>query len=164
MGTVFKIYLPCATGRDSSTKNQEAKTTSAPRGSETVLLVEDEQAVREATCEFLKLQGYTVLEAKDGVDALAVSTRHASKIHLLITDVVMPNLSGGELAKKVKQLRPDTRLLFVSGYAGKTVLDHKVVDLETNFLQKPYTLKQLALKIRAALSPSMRDADEPPSA
>jgi len=164
MGTVFKIYLPCVCGPESTNEGLEVRIASAPRGSENVLLVEDEQAVREATSEFLKLQGYTVLEAKDGLDALAVSKKHASKIHLLITDVVMPNLSGGELAKEVKRLRPDTRLLFVSGYAGKTVLDHKVVDLETNFLQKPYTLKQLALKIRAALSPSTRDADESPSA
>lgn len=63
----------------------------------------------------------------------------------------MPNLSGGELAKELERLRPETRFLFVSGYAGKTILDHKVVDLETNFLQKPYSLKQLSLKIRAAL-------------
>jgi CheY-like chemotaxis protein len=72
-------------------------------------------------------------------------------------------MSGGELAKELTQLRPDTRLLFVSGYAGKTVLDHKVVDLETNFLQKPYTLKQLSLKIRAALAPHTGDGDELPS-
>lgn len=118
---------------------------------ETVLLVEDEQAVRRATAEFLALQGYTVLEAKDGVDALSVAKNHASTIHLVVSDVVMPNMSGGQLAKELAQLRPDTKLLFVSGYAGKTVLDHKVVDLETNFLQKPYTLKQLSLKVRAAL-------------
>jgi FixJ family two-component response regulator len=67
----------------------------------------------------------------------------------------MPNMSGGQLAKELAQLRPDAKLLFVSGYAGKTVLDHKVVDLETNFMQKPYTLKQLSLKIRAALDPNL---------
>jgi signal transduction histidine kinase/ActR/RegA family two-component response regulator len=164
MGTVFKIYLPCVSGRESPTDIRDVRTTSAARGSETVLLVEDEQAVRQATSEFLKLQGYTVLEAKDGMDALSVAKAHALKIHLLVTDVVMPNMSGGELAKELTQLRPDTRLLFVSGYAGKTVLDHKVVDLETNFLQKPYTLKQLSLKIRAALSSRKADADEFPTA
>jgi two-component system cell cycle sensor histidine kinase/response regulator CckA len=114
--------------------------------------VEDEPAVRRAAAEFLSLQGYTVLEAKDGVDALSVSKNHGSTIHLLVTDVVMPNMSGGLLAKEIAQLRPDTKILFVSGYAGKTVLDHKVVDLGTNFLQKPFTLKQLSLKIRSALS------------
>jgi len=153
MGTVFKIYLPCVEERHSPHKFQELKAESAPRGSETVLLVEDEQAVRRATAEFLTLQGYTVLEAKDGVHALSVAKNHGSTIHLLISDVVMPNMSGGQLAKELSQLRPGTKLLFVSGYAGKTVLDHKVVDLETNFLQKPYTLKQLSIKIRTALNP-----------
>jgi FixJ family two-component response regulator len=71
---------------------------------------------------------------------------------LLVTDVVMPNMSGGELARELAQLRPGMKYLFVSGYAGKTVLDHKVVDLNTNFLQKPYTLKQFGLKIRSALN------------
>src|SRR5215831_19755818 len=77
--------------------------------------------------------------------------KHTGTIDLLITDVVMPNMSGGELAKEFALRRPGTKFLFVSGYPGKTILDHKVVDLETNFLQKPYTLKQLSLKIRATL-------------
>jgi two-component system cell cycle sensor histidine kinase/response regulator CckA len=94
----------------------------------------------------------TVLEAKDGVDALAVAKNHGTRIDLVVTDVVMPNMSGGQLAVELSNLRPETRLLFVSGYAGKTVLDHKVFDLETNFLQKPYTLKQLSGKIRGALN------------
>ncbi len=151
MGTVFKIYLPCVGGRDHAASIEDVKSEPVTRGSETVLLVEDEQAVRRATAEFLTTQGYTVLEAKDGVDALGVAKNHASNIDLLVTDVVMPNMSGGELAKELGHLRPDTKLLFVSGYAGKTVVDHNVVDLETNFLQKPYTLKQFSLKIRAAL-------------
>jgi two-component system cell cycle sensor histidine kinase/response regulator CckA len=158
MGTVFKIYLPCVTGRDVPGEVEDIKVQPVTRGSETVLLVEDEQAVRRATAEFLTLQGYTVLEAKDGIDALMVSKEHSSTIHLLVTDVVMPNMSGGQLATELAQLRPDTKLLFVSGYAGKTVLDHKVADLETNFLQKPYTLKQLSLKIRAALNQSATQA------
>ncbi len=155
MGTVFKIYLPCVEGRNAPGELDDIRTESAARGSETVLLVEDELAVRRATAEFLGMQGYTVLQAKDGVDALDVAKAHRSTIHLVVTDVVMPNMSGGQLAKELAQLRPDAKLIFVSGYAGKTVLDHKVVDLETNFLQKPYTLKQLSLKIRAALEPSL---------
>ena len=151
MGAVFKIYLPCVTDATRSSSTEEVKVESAPGGSETVLLVEDEHAVRRATAEFLGLKGYTVLEAKDGLDALSVARNHGSTIHLVVTDVVMPNMSGGQLAKEIAQMRPETKLLFVSGYAGKTVLDHKVVDLETNFLQKPYTLKDLSLKIRAAL-------------
>jgi two-component system, cell cycle sensor histidine kinase and response regulator CckA len=81
-----------------------------------------------------------------------VAKSHGANIHLVVTDVVMPNLSGGQMAVELSRLRPDVKLLFVSGYAGKTVLDHKVFDLETNFLQKPYTLKQLSGKIRAALN------------
>jgi signal transduction histidine kinase/ActR/RegA family two-component response regulator len=150
-GTVFKIYLPCVTGRNREVRPEGLEPKSETRGSETVLLVEDEQAVRCATAEFLRLQGYNVIEARDGLDALSLARGRSEIIHLLITDVVMPNMSGGELARELARVRPDTKSLFVSGYAGKTVLDHKVVDLETNFLQKPYTLKQLALKARAAL-------------
>jgi two-component system, cell cycle sensor histidine kinase and response regulator CckA len=100
----------------------------------------------------LRLNGYTVLEAKDGLDALSVARNTSAVIHLLVTDVVMPNMSGGQLATVLSQLRPDAKLLFVSGYAGKIVLDHKIVDLETNFVQKPYTLKQRSFKIRSALN------------
>src|SRR6202008_5050465 len=100
------------------------------RGSAPILLVEDEHAVREATAEFLRLQGYDVLEAKDGIDALSLARQQKAPLHLVITDVVMPNMSGGELARELGRLRPDTKFLFVSGYAGKMVLDHKVVDLE----------------------------------
>ena len=113
--------------------------------------MEDEEPLRRAAVEFLRLRGYTVLEARDGVDALSVSKNHGSKIHLAVTDVVMPHMSGGELAKELEKLRPQTRVLFVSGYAGQTVLDHKVVDVENNFLQKPFTLKQLASKVRTVL-------------
>ncbi len=158
MGTVFKIYLPCVGGRDHAGEADGISSGRVMGGSETILLVEDEQSVRNATAEFLRLQGYTVLEAKDGVDALAVAKNIRSTIHLLITDVVMPNMSGGQLAKELAQLRPETKPLFVSGYAGKTLLDHKVLDLETNFVQKPYTLKQLSLKIRSALKQAANPA------
>ena len=106
--------------------------------------------MRRATAEFLRLQGYNVIEARDGLDALALAREHKS-IHMVVSDVVMPRMSGGALAKEVARQRPGTQFLFVSGYAGKTILDHKVVDLETNFLQKPYTLRQLSSKIRKAL-------------
>lgn len=151
-GSVFKIYLPCAATAALSKEADVTKNESLTRGSETLLLVEDEYAVRQATGEFLRLQGYQVIEAKDGLEALSVAARHPAKIDIIVSDVVMPNMSGGELAKALARVRPDTRFLFVSGYAGKTVLDHNVVDLETNFLQKPYTLKQLSAKIRAALA------------
>jgi CheY-like chemotaxis protein len=87
-------------------------------GPETILLVEDEAAVRRATAEFLRLQGYNVIEARDGVDALALAQEQTT-IHLVVSDVVMPRMSGGALAKEVARVRPDTQFLFVSGYAGK---------------------------------------------
>jgi PAS domain S-box-containing protein len=152
MGTVFKIYLPCVTGKGRKIEIHERKLEAAVTGSETILLVEDEDAVRRASAEFLSLHGYTVLEAKDGLDALAVAKDYGSTIHLVVTDVVMPNISGGQLAKELKSRRPEAKVLFVSGYAGKIVMEHKAVSLETNFLQKPFTLKQLSSKIREALT------------
>lgn len=149
-GTVFKIYLPCAGRNCAAERSSDVDEIVAP-GSETLLLVEDEKAVRKASAEFLRMQGYRVIEANNGVEALALAKRHSSAIDLLVTDVVMPNMSGGELARKIVQVLPGIKLLFVSGYAGKTVLDHNVMDLEKNFLQKPYSLKQLASKIRTAL-------------
>ncbi|MFZ0817153.1 MAG: response regulator [Candidatus Sulfotelmatobacter sp.] len=166
MGTVFKIYLPCVQDRLASIEPPDAGTEAVIRGTETLLLVEDEDALRRATVEFLSLRGYSVLEARDGLDALSIAKNHRSTIHLAVTDVVMPHLSGGQLANELSTLRPQTKVLFVSGYAGQTVVDHKVVDVENNFLQKPFTLKQLANKVRAVLdhrgntNPTVPDAVE----
>ncbi|HEY1676807.1 MAG TPA: ATP-binding protein [Candidatus Sulfotelmatobacter sp.] len=161
-GTVFKIYLPSAGGKARAMHPEKRDHAEAlTRGTETILLVEDEAAVRRATAEFLRLQGYQVLEAKDGIEGLATARKHTSSIQLVVTDVVMPNMGGGELAEALAQIRPETKFLFVSGYAGRTVLDHKVVDLETNFLQKPYTLKQLSQRARAALAPASTPPQEP---
>ncbi|MFZ0419695.1 MAG: response regulator [Candidatus Sulfotelmatobacter sp.] len=151
MGTVFKIYLPCVQERTAKPEAPDLAAEAMSRGTETVLLVEDEDALRRATAEFLGLRGYTVLEAKDGEDALGVAANHGKVIDLAVTDVVMPRISGGQLAKELTTIRPATRVLFVSGYAGQTILDHKVFDVENNFLQKPFTLTQLASKVRAVL-------------
>jgi len=152
-GTVFKIYLPCVVAQGRAVTEPEiVRSENLPRGSETILLVEDEHAVRQATAEFLGLQGYTVLEARDGLDALAVAKNYGAIINLMVTDVVMPNMSGGQLAQELLNVRPEMKLLFVSGYAGKTVLDHKVFGQETNFLQKPFSLKELSGKVRDAIS------------
>jgi two-component system, cell cycle sensor histidine kinase and response regulator CckA len=154
MGTILKIYLPCVKALPTILENSDTGAELVLRGTETVLLVEDEEALRRATAEFLSLRGYTVLEARDGLDALSVAKNHALAIQLAVTDVVMPHMSGGQLAKELETLRPQTRVLFVSGYASQTVLDHKVVDVENNFLQKPFTLKQLASKVRTVLDHS----------
>ncbi len=151
MGTVFKIYLPCVQDAVTATAASNLKEEKLPEGKETILLVEDEDALRRATAEFLGLRGYTVLEARDGQDAMSIAKHHRHPIALAVTDVVMPRISGGQLAKELTVLRPETRVLFISGYAGQTILDHKVVDVENNFLQKPFTLRQLATKVRAVL-------------
>ncbi len=151
MGTVIKIYLPCVQDQPVAMEIPDTGAGAVLRGTETVLLVEDEEALRRAAAEFLSLRGYTVLEARDGLDALSVAKNHGLTIQLAVTDVVMPHMSGGELARELETLRPQTRVLFVSGYAGQTVVDHKVVDVENNFLQKPFTLKQLASKVRTVL-------------
>ena len=160
-GTVFKIYLPCAASKIAAVHAGHSDNPAAARGTETVLVVEDEHAVRNATVEFLKLQGYRVLQAKDGVEALEVAGSEPSGIHIVVSDVVMPNMGGGELARELSRSRPEIKFLFVSGYAGSTVRDHTVVDLETNFLQKPYTLKQLSQKIRSVLAQSPARLDHP---
>jgi two-component system, cell cycle sensor histidine kinase and response regulator CckA len=151
LGTTFKIYLPCVLERVASVEGAESTSDRLLHGTETVLLVEDEDPLRRAVVEFLGLRGYTVLEAKNGLDALTITRDHALPIHLTVTDVVMPQMSGGELARELEKIRPETKLLFVSGYPGQTVVDHKVVDVESNFLQKPFTLKQLAKKVRGVL-------------
>jgi PAS domain S-box-containing protein len=152
MGTVFKIYLPCVQERTAVAEAPGKNPIEvAQHGTETVLLVEDQDSVRRAITEFLGLCGYTVLQAKDGMDALAVAKSHAATIHLVVSDVVMPHMSGGQLAEELARFRPETKVLFVSGYAGKTVVDHKVVYLESNFLQKPFSLKQLSSKLRGIL-------------
>jgi len=153
LGTTFKIYLP----QVRSSRN-EVRTTKpvelSPRGCETLLLVEDESSVRHASGQFLSRSGYTVLEASDGADALRVSRQHSGPIHLMITDVVMPRMAGPKLAELLADERPDMKVLFVSGYAEKTVLQHGTVDLTTGFLQKPFSLKVLARKVREVLEAS----------
>ena len=120
-------------------------------GTETVLVVEDEQAVRTATSQFLAQHGYKVLSASNGAEALEVAAKQAGTIHILVTDVVMPQMSGSELAQRLLEQRPGMKVLYVSGYAEATVLQHGVEELGTMFLQKPFTLKALAAKMREVL-------------
>jgi DNA-binding NtrC family response regulator len=119
-----------------------------------VLLVEDEASVRQASRRFLIRSGYNVLEASDGEEALRVSQEHPGPIHLLITDVVMPRMGGPQLAARLADGRPDMKVLFVSGYAENTVLQHGMIDVNTRFLQKPFSLKSLARKVREVLETS----------
>lgn len=107
--TVFKVYFPCVVGHNSASESDKRQSEPAPRGRETILVVEDEAAVRVAAAEYLRRQGYHVIEAKDGVDALMAAKKYVDAIDLLVTDVVMPNVSGGELAKEFAHLRRGTK-------------------------------------------------------
>jgi PAS domain S-box-containing protein len=153
LGTTFKIYLPAI---HPLTRARQVQTTSepAPRGCETLLLVEDEASVRQASRQFLRQSGYTVLEAADGEQALRVSREYPGPIDLMISDVVMPKMGGPRLAEWLSDERPDLKVLFVSGYAENTVLQHGKVDVTTRFLQKPFSLKALARKVREVLETS----------
>jgi two-component system cell cycle sensor histidine kinase/response regulator CckA len=151
LGTTFKIYLPQVKKHAKAAKLNMQAEQETPRGAETILLVEDESAVRQSEAQFLRVNGYTVLEAKDGKDALLVAKNHAGNIDLMITDVVMPNLGGAKLAAQLTSIRPGLKVLFVSGYAESTVLRHGAIDVTNSFLQKPFGLKSLATKIRLVL-------------
>ena len=153
LGTTFKVYLPRVQPLSSEvpiTKLAER----SPRGSETLLLVEDETSVRLASSQFLTRSGYSVLEASNGEDALRVSRAHAGRIDLMITDVVMPKMGGPMLAEWLADERPNMKVLFVSGYAESTVLRRGKVDFATAFLQKPFSGKALAGKVREVLEVS----------
>jgi two-component system, cell cycle sensor histidine kinase and response regulator CckA len=153
LGTTFKVYLPQAQSLSGEIRTAKPSEES-PVGCETVLLVEDEASVRQASRQFLVRSGYAVLEANDGEDALRVSRKHRGPIHLMVTDVVMPRMGGPRLAERLAEERPDMQVLFVSGYAENTVLQHGKIDVGTRFLQKPFSLKALARKVREILEAS----------
>jgi two-component system, cell cycle sensor histidine kinase and response regulator CckA len=151
-GTVFKVYLPPAEMPSAVTRadGSSAADTRKRRGWETVLLVEDEDAVRALAREVLRRHGYVVLEARHGVDALRLAERHPDEIHLMITDLVMPHMSGGELAKRLSADRPKMKVLFMSGYTEQGVL-HRDLTAGAAFMQKPFTPELLARRVRSVL-------------
>ena len=120
-------------------------------GAETILLVEDEARVRELVREILEMSGYRVLEARHGAEALEISQHHDGPIHLMVTDVVMPQMSGRELAQRLAPLRPEMRVLYMSGYTDDAIVRHGVLEAGTAFLSKPFTPDALAAKVREVL-------------
>ena len=150
-GTTFKIYLPRVPEEVKSAAGERQAGGEALRGSETILLVEDDEAIRRLTRNFLEREGYKVIEARNGQEALGGSEHHTGVIHLMMTDVVMPGMSGAELAEKLAASRPELKVLYMSGYTDAAIVHHGVLDDEKAFLQKPFALQVLAEKLRAVL-------------
>jgi two-component system cell cycle sensor histidine kinase/response regulator CckA len=149
-GTVFKVYLPPAESRTTTHAVEFDRRSEMKPGWETVLLVEDEDAVRALAREVLRRHGYVVLEARHGVDAMRVAERHTDDIHLLVTDVVMPHMSGREAAERLTTVRPKLKVLFMSGYSDHALM-HRDLTPGVAFLQKPFTPEVFARKVRQVL-------------
>ncbi len=151
-GTTFEIYLPLASGPASKTE-AEAKQAALRRGSATILVVEDEAGVRELAGQFLKAQGYTVLEAKDGIEALEIAAQHEGTIHVTLTDMIMPRMSGTELVKRLKAIRPHMKAAYMTGYAEyATSGNESSSNQQSSILQKPFSSTCLADMIRVVLA------------
>ena len=151
-GTVFTIYFP-RVDEPSEAIGATPVALAAVGGTETVLLVEDEDSVRQLVRETLESRGYRVVEAANGADALTLAAAHSDPIQLIITDVVMPGLSGHELVQQLKSARPDLKVLFLSGYAQDAFPSTAAADSQKTFLQKPFTLQNLTRKVREILGP-----------
>ncbi|MES4786312.1 MAG: hybrid sensor histidine kinase/response regulator, partial [Nitrospiraceae bacterium] len=152
-GSTFKIYLPIVDDAVEPVEGAEPERSSPEllHGNETILLVEDEPAVRALIRDTLRLFGYTILEARHGYEAQLIGSQHAGPIHLLMTDVVMPQMSGRKLAEGLASAHPSMKVLYMSGYTENAVIHHGILDPGTSFLQKPFTSDTLARKVREVL-------------
>lgn len=149
-GTTFKIYLPAYPGSTANEVNPQVQTL-IQGGNETILLVEDDESVRDLVQETLREKGYIILEARQGDEALSLAGQYRGQIDLLLTDVVMPRMSGRELAEWLKIIQPQIKVLFISGYTDDAVVRHGLLDAEIEFLAKPFLPNDLAAKVREVL-------------
>jgi two-component system, cell cycle sensor histidine kinase and response regulator CckA len=149
-GTTFKIYFPHAQGEITKVP-EESKSEPGLRGFETVLVAEDEASVRTLTCRILRERGYTVLAASNGKEALDIAQKYNGEIHLVLTDVVMPEMGGKELVSRLASVRTGIKALYVSGYTDNAIVHHGVLDLDVAFLQKPFSVESLAHKVREVI-------------
>ena len=149
-GATFKIYLPCLPETSAALPEFDVSRR-LPTGTETILVVEDEVSVRDLAIRTLRGQGYTILEAGNGEEALHVAYEYPEKIDLLFTDVVMPQMGGKVLAKRLKAVRPDIKILFTSGYTDNAIVHYGILDSGIAFVQKPFTLEVLVRRVRQAL-------------
>jgi CheY-like chemotaxis protein len=122
-----------------------------PRGEETILLVEDEDAVRALARRVLQDCGYTIVEARDGATAVSLGEQHRGRLHLVVTDVILPGMGGREAAERLLKLQPNVKVLFLSGYTDDAVVRHGILEAEVALLQKPFSPMALAQKVREVL-------------
>jgi len=150
VGTTFKVYLPRVDGAvDTAARIVEPPTTL--RGSETILLVEDDDQVRVVAHGILRKNGYDVIDARHAGEALLYAEEHAGTIHLLLTDVVMPQMGGPALAKRLASVRPNMKVLCMSGYTDDSIVRHGVLEAHIAYLQKPFTPHALMTRVREVL-------------
>ncbi|MFA6147900.1 MAG: response regulator [bacterium] len=151
IGTTFKMYFPRVEERVTGISMAGVFPSEKLRGSETILVVEDEDLVRKMVREILGQYGYTVLEARSGGEAVDLCSRHQGTIHLMLTDVVMPGMNGVELSKRLAPVKPEMKVLFMSGYTANAIVHQEILESGIAFLQKPFTMASLARKVREVL-------------
>jgi CheY-like chemotaxis protein len=150
-GTTFKIYLP-RVGEPLEAKRDKVAGEKLTHGSETILVVEDEEAVRKLAVRILERHGYIVLEACNGGEALCLCEQRKGPVHLILTDVVMPEMSGRQLVDQFRQVWQDSKVLYMSGYTDNTIVSHGVLEEGVNYIQKPFTPDALARKVHEVLN------------
>ena len=147
-GTTFDLYFPAETGKEAESETAVARQPRA-KAAGTILVAEDEPALRGLVKETLEQSGYNVMEVADGYDAVRIIEEHAVDIHLLLTDVIMPLMNGHELASRLKALRPNTPVLYMSGYTDEVLAFHGIASPEIAFIQKPFTPAELIARVAA---------------
>jgi CheY-like chemotaxis protein len=155
-GTTLKLYFPRVSSEVGSETGVEAEPSTG--GTETILLVEDEDSVRNLTLRMLNQLGYTVIPAADGKQGIEIAKAHSGRIDLLLTDMVMPNMSGRQLAEMVKAIHPETAIVFMSGYTEDTVVHQGVLQPGVEFLSKPFSRESLAGTLREGVAAKARKA------
>jgi CheY-like chemotaxis protein len=149
VGTTFKIYLPRVD--EEASPGLKLPAPRMAQGSETVLLIEDDPSLRDLLCETLEGAGYTVLVAEGGTNALQIADEYAGAIQLIVTDVIMPGLTGRQAAEKIKSARSEVEILFISGYTSEAIAKHGVLEPEARYLSKPFAPDDLLRKVRDVL-------------